>query len=339
MGLVERVRHDVEQRQRPQAEAALQQHEAHLRHGRPGKCGLDGTLRQHHGSAEQGRQSADHHQRRHRARIGLHQRRQADEQHAARIDDARMQQGRHRCRRLHHLGEPAMEREGRRLQHGREHQKRHAEPRRQRHALRRRRSDGRHRAAAEACGEKHRGEDQRHIARAPHQGEFRRGAPRLGPLRIEQQQLAQHHADGDETEDQHGKAAGLHKDQHRRQRREHQPVEAALARLAIEIGAGIAHHDPADEAHQQRHADADRIEPQRQHEGPAADAGGRRITQEQGRNSGDCAGQRHESRGLGENGQRRRPPSRPAQRERGGGKQQQRCKHGEQGRCGHGSSP
>lgn len=58
--------------------------------------------------------------------------------------------------------------------------------------------------------------------------------------------------------------ACLHQQQHRRQRHAQPAGEVALASLAVEIGACVPHHDPANEGHQQEHRHADRVEPRGQ---------------------------------------------------------------------------
>ncbi len=58
MGLIERVRHDVQQREREQGQPTLEDHEAHLSHGRPRQRGFHGGLGQHDHAPEQGRETA-----------------------------------------------------------------------------------------------------------------------------------------------------------------------------------------------------------------------------------------------------------------------------------------
>ena len=118
MRLVQRMGHDVQQRQREQRQPALQHHETHLRHSGPRERGFDRRLRQHHHTAKNRRKPAQHDQHRQHAGGRQHHISKPDHQEPSRIDDARMQQGRYRRRRFHHLGQPAVGRELRRFQHG-----------------------------------------------------------------------------------------------------------------------------------------------------------------------------------------------------------------------------
>ena len=62
MGLVQRVGHNVQKRQREKGQPALKHHEAHLCNGRPGQRGLDRRLGQHDETAEDRGKPADRHQ-------------------------------------------------------------------------------------------------------------------------------------------------------------------------------------------------------------------------------------------------------------------------------------
>ena len=111
MGLVKRISHDMQQCGWKSSEAALEHHEAHLRHGGVGEGRLHGALREHHDRTEQGSSAANHDQ-------GLQRRRRQDDdvgepknQEPASVDDAGVQEGRDRRRRFHDVDEPAMDRQ------------------------------------------------------------------------------------------------------------------------------------------------------------------------------------------------------------------------------------
>ncbi len=123
MSLVERMRDDVQQGNREECQAALQDHEAHLRHCRPGERGLDRRLGQHHHTAEDRGEAADHDQSRKDDGSLQHDIGEADQQEAAGIDDARMEKCRNRCWRLHDFRQPSMGGELCGLQQGSDSQK------------------------------------------------------------------------------------------------------------------------------------------------------------------------------------------------------------------------
>ena len=108
--------------------------------------------------------------------------------------------------------------------------------------------------------QKERRKDQRQITRAPDPGELGRRAPRLGPVGVEQEELAQHQPRRHKACDQHWQACGLYQSQNHRDGRQGQGVKPALARFTVQIAAGVADHDPADECDQKRHGRADRIQ-------------------------------------------------------------------------------
>ena len=121
--LVERMSDQVQQRKGVEPEAALHNHEAHLRDRGPGEPHLDAHPRQHHQACEQRCSQTDAYQQPARHRRRLKQRREADEHEAAEVDHACMQHRRHRRGRLHHLDQPAVHRQQRGAQH---HRKREA---------------------------------------------------------------------------------------------------------------------------------------------------------------------------------------------------------------------
>ena len=109
VGFVQGVSHQVQHGQTVEAEAALQQHETHLRAGGPGQRHLDAGLGEHHqGSQGQGGE-ADHRQGAQGDFRMRHHGAHADDQEGAGVDDAGMQQGGYRRGRLHHLDQPAVE--------------------------------------------------------------------------------------------------------------------------------------------------------------------------------------------------------------------------------------
>ena len=262
MCLVHRMRHDMQKRQRPKPQPALQQHEAHLRHGGPGKRGLDGALRQHDRRGKERREPSDHHQRRHRPAAFLHQTCQPDHQEAARVDDPGVKKRGYRSRGLHHFGQPAVQREAGGFQRGDKDQQRHGDLRGQRKTFGSGCGDCGKVGGAKGGPKQDSGGDQQGITRAPDQRELGSGALGFGPVGIEQQKLPHPKTDCDKGQHQNRKTARLHQRQDRRQRGQHQAVERPLTCFTVQIPARIAHNDPADECNQQRHRRADRIQPQ-----------------------------------------------------------------------------
>ena len=167
---------------------------------------------------------------------------------------------------LHDLRQPAMQREGRRLESGGEHQKHDGCMHREARATLRLRRDRRDVARAECDPEQDRGERQRDIAAGPDQREFR-GCPLcFRTSGIEQQQLAQAEADRHECQNQRDETARLNEQKHAGQGDGHPAVKGAFALLAIQIGARVTHDDPADEGHEDRHGHTQRIKAERDHQ-------------------------------------------------------------------------
>ncbi len=237
---------------------------------------------------------------------------------------------------LHHLGQPAVEREGSGLERGRRDDRGNGE------------------GADEAepgggCGLRQGGEIERavfaveqprragehHVAREPHARKLGRGALRFRPVGVEQQQLLQRQPDREGGDDQGQQGPGLHEHQHRGERHRHQPVKRPLARLAVEVGAGIAHHDPADEADEARHAGRDEIAAQGEGEG--------RIEQGEARGGQECGldqpgkreGEGGEGAKLGEARQGAGALAGPGERQQDDRHQRQRAEHGESEGIGH----
>ena len=82
--------------------------------------------------------------------------------------------------------------------------------------------------------------------------------------------MPQPQTDGQKGQHQRGQTSSLDQRQHGDQRREHQSVERAFPRLAVDVGPGVAHHHPPNEAHQQCHRCLDRIEAKRDQRRPAS---------------------------------------------------------------------
>ena len=310
MGLVEGVGDDVQEGEGEEGEAALEQHEAHLRHGRPGERGLHRRLGQHDEAAEQGRKPAHRRERRQYARRGQHHIGEADQKEPAAIDDPSVQQGRDRRRRLHHVDQPAVGRELGGLQDGREGEQR-------------RRCSGRRTAAfgahgvhqpldirrAIACGQQAEGGDQADIAKPRRHELLARRAAGAGALRIEQQQPVQAKTGGDPGGGEGPHPACGHQDQNARQRQAQPADEGRLPRLPVEIGGRITHHDPADEADQQGHGHADGVQPDGQAKPLIAEQGrGRMAVRDQKDKAEDRACDGRKARPLRDAARRFRPP-------------------------------
>ena len=118
MRFVERMRQKVQQGHLPRAEAALHQHEAHLRAGRPREHHFDADACRHHQRGYHRRGGADGHQQHLRCRYFGDQRRKTDQHKTAQVDHAGMQQGGDRCRCFHHLNQPAVKRQLRAFHQG-----------------------------------------------------------------------------------------------------------------------------------------------------------------------------------------------------------------------------
>ena len=246
-------------------QSALADHEAHLRHGRPGERGLHRRLGQHDQAAEQRRETADHDEDGENARGQQHDIGEADQQEPACIDHTRMEERRHGRGRLHHLGQPAMGRKLGGLEHRRERQQ----------------ARRRHRKAAafsRACGLQDRPISivpyaAASIAAAPSSATsprravdelLARRALRRDPIGVEQQKPMQKQAGGNPGENQLDEIARGDEQQHRRERHAEPAGEGTLLRLAVQIGPGVANDHPADEGDQKQHRGADGVQPDRQ---------------------------------------------------------------------------
>ena len=121
VGLPERVGDDVERGRGEGAEAALEEHEAHLRHRRPGERHLDRALRDHGERARRRRDPAEEGEGVHGVGHREEDVGEADEEEAARVDDPGVEEGRDGGGGLHHLDEPAVGGEGRGLEERGQH--------------------------------------------------------------------------------------------------------------------------------------------------------------------------------------------------------------------------
>ena len=249
-------------------------------------------------------------------------------QPAADPGQARVQQRGHRRRRLHHLGQPAMRGELRRSQ-----------DRRQRDEDRGARGGGvdldggqdrRDIRGAVGRGQQYNRQQKRHLACPRGYRLLARRARGGDPVGIEQQKPVQRDARQAPGQQQLEEVARHDQQQHRRQRCRHPAGEGALLSLAIHVGGGIAHHDPADETHQHQHDRADRIKAHRQ---PHA----RRTNQRRGsrpighhqhrRDRGDKEG--GEGGGFGQFRQAARASARVAQAQPGDDQKDKRCQKGQ----------
>ena len=79
MRLVKRMGHDMQQRQRKQGKATLQDHEPHLRHRRPRQRGLDRRLCQHDQTPKERGEPANDDKHRQHAQRQQHYIRKADQ--------------------------------------------------------------------------------------------------------------------------------------------------------------------------------------------------------------------------------------------------------------------
>jgi hypothetical protein len=91
------------------------------------------------------------------------------------------------------------------------------------------------------------GREQCDVASARDDPFLLRRALRFHPLGVEEQKLVQEEAGRDPGQHKLHQRAGLHQQQHRGERQQHPAGERALLGLAVQIGAGKAQHDPADE--------------------------------------------------------------------------------------------
>ena len=121
--LEERMRQQVEHGDRIDADTGGHEHVAQLRTGRIGDHPLDVVLHQPHSGREKRRQRAEEHD--HLLGLGrvFKQRRHAADQKYARRHHGRgVDQGADRCRALHRVGQPGVQKELRRFSHGTDEQ-------------------------------------------------------------------------------------------------------------------------------------------------------------------------------------------------------------------------
>ena len=242
--LIEAVRRDMQHGGGKRAQPAFQQHEAHLRDSGVGQCCLDGTLRAHCRRAEQGRDAAYGHQQRHRSGGQRHHARKPQHQKPACVDHARMQQGRDRGGGLHHLQQPAMQRELRRFQDRRSGQQHGGHPCAvavPRH--------GHVHTAAVPPQQRHR-RDQAGITRPADQKFLARRQHGSGPPRIEQQQPVQPYAHTHPRQRHLRQVARHCQQRHGGQSQAQPPHEPCLSGVACQIGRAEAHDHQPDKPNQ-----------------------------------------------------------------------------------------
>ncbi len=264
MGLVERVGDDVQQRHRIGAQPALQQHEAHLGDRRIGQGDLDRGLSQHDQRSQHRADRADGRQQAQRGRMLQDEPAEPQHQEPARIDHAGVQQGRDRRGRLHHLEDPAVERDLRRAQDRRGRQQHGARaPRRPGRAPARVQDHGDvavARRAPQAGG----GDDQGGVGEAAEEEPLaggQHGGLAVGP---EQQQPIDAQAGGDPAQDQLAQIAGQNQALQQAQGQAELANEHWLARIPGQVIAAVDHDHQADEGHQAGQGRAQGVDPDRQ---------------------------------------------------------------------------
>ena len=259
MCLVERMTDEVQRSKGVKTQGALNQHEAHLRHGGPGQPDLDADAGQHHHARQhRGGQTEDQQEHPRRPRW-LQQRRKPDQHKAAQVDHARMQQGGNRGGRFHDLDEPAVHRQQSRSQHDCQHQRNGAEVQADRQAvLFDVPPQSRQRSTAHFVPRKHSRHDQQSIGDPVSQAFFVGSEASKGAVRVETQQVLQgaphHRPGGDHNQPMVRQQQQVDRSQHARQRRH----VAFLTRLSLQVASG----ETADDDSQPLHED-----PQRESEG------------------------------------------------------------------------
>ena len=342
MRLVERVGDDMEEREREEREAALQDHEAHLRHRRPGERGLHRGLGQHDERADERGEAADHHEGGEHARRKQHEIGEADQKKPARVDDAGVQQRRDGRRRLHDLRQPALRGELRRRQDGRDGDQ--AGGRKQARGRLARPGGIEHRRdirRPQPREDQHRRAGQRDLAGPRDDEALPRRPLRLEPSGVEEQEPLKEQVRRDPGDEELHEAARLHQQEHGGKGRAEPAREGALPFLAVHVGPGVAEHDPADERDEQQHHRAHRVEPHRESQVAEADRAAARSRLDEDGGRGHRDGDRRQGRDLGEP---RNEARSPAGIERGDGRGGEHRQRGEQrqevdGRGDHRRSP
>ncbi|MFO0650344.1 MAG: hypothetical protein U0326_29240 [Polyangiales bacterium] len=232
VGLVERVGDEVEEREVPRAEPALDEHEAHLRAGRPGEGDLDAHARSHDERRDHGGHRADHDEEELRGGRAGHERREADHEEAAEVHHARVEQGGHGRGRLHHLREPPVKGELRGLERrGHDEERRGDVHRRRERGVR----GGPPIEDVEVEGARHRREDgerrpEAHVGEPAGDELLVRGHEGLGAIPEEGQELVEREAGGRPREGDEGEVPGGDERAHGREGGEERAAEARLSR-------------------------------------------------------------------------------------------------------------
>ena len=171
----------------------------------------------------------------------------------------------------------------------------------------------------------HRGEE-RHVTQSGDHELLARGALRGSPLRIEQHEAVQEQTGGNPRAEEQPEIACLHQHQDRRQRRQHPAREGTLPRFTVEIGGGVAQHDPAEKVDQEQHHCTDDIEAHREADvGKPDDGAGSRTKRGQQRGGGDSDQERANRGGLSQPDDYTRPTAGRDEGEEGDHDQQAGC--------------
>ena len=348
MRLVQGMRDQMQQRRGECTKADLQHHETHLGNGRIRQGYLDRGLGHHHQRAKQRGDSACQQQA---IECGPRQHqhiREAQQQEAAGVDDAGVQQRRHGRGCLHHFQQPAVQRKLGALEHARHHQQR-SQPMD---------AAGNHRGVvqglctllyrreiqtAKRTVREHHGTDQAQIT-DPAGDEFLARSQDGGrALAIEQQQAIQAQRCRRPCQRELEQVARQDQQQDARQGQAQTLHESTVARVAVQVVAAVADHHGAHEGHQQRHRGAQRVKLQCEADAGEADRSGAQYRAAEckldaGRDHDQ--GQRRHARCPGHACHQQRIPIRPCRRNHRDGGQRK----GTQGqkpelRFGHGRLP
>ena len=259
MGLVERVRDDVEQSRGKAAEPALEHHEAHLGNCRKRKRTLHARLREHHDTTQERGDRADYRQQAQRGGREHQQRAEPDHEKPSCIDNASVHQGGNRRGRLHRVGQPAVKRKLGRLGHRRQDKQASDGP--DQHRVRCRLLPQGHClveqvGVVEAAkgGIRHRqGGDQKHVAEQTDEEFFPCGPEGPGPMAV----VAEEFMEAEVCEEPGGselkQVTGGDQQEHRAEREEHPAEELPLLAIAVEIADRVPADDRTDKADQQQH--------------------------------------------------------------------------------------
>ncbi len=260
VGLVERVGDEVEQRQPPGAEAALDHHEAHLRDGREGERAFHAGLGEHDDGAEDRGQRADHREQMQRAGRGGEDRGEPQDQEAARVDDAGVHEGGDRRGRVHRVRQPAVEGKLRGLQHRAEGQQKGGGRQARLVSAADRGDEFVDAPGAVPAVEQDRGDQQRELGEAAEDEFFPRREDRTHAIRMMQQQAVEAQAGRNPGAEQEQQVVGNDQREDRDQRERHPREEARALRIALEVAGGEAQDDRSQEGDEHGHRDGEGVE-------------------------------------------------------------------------------